>query len=160
VWSGIEWLRNGRPSALGIITGAVAGLATITPASGYASPLGAIAIGAVAGAVCFYGATSLKRRFGYDDALDAFGVHGIGGFTGSIITGVFAASAAGGTEAVAIGRQLGVQLLACAAVTAWSALATAVLLKFVDAAVGLRVGEEQETIGLDLSHHEERGYDY
>src|SRR3990172_546293 len=81
VWCGIEWLRNGRPSTLGIITGAVAGLATITPASGYASPLGAIVIGAVAGAVCFYGATSLKRRFGYDDALDAFGVHGIGGFT-------------------------------------------------------------------------------
>src|SRR3990172_4256002 len=81
VWCGIEWLRNGRPSTLGIITGAVAGLATITPASGYVSPLGAIAIGTVAGVVCFYGATSLKRRFGYDDALDAFGVHGIGGFT-------------------------------------------------------------------------------
>ena len=160
VWSGIEWLRNGRPSTLGIITGAVAGLATITPASGYASPLGAMVIGAIAGAVCFYGATSLKRRFGYDDALDAFGVHGIGGFTGSILTGIFAASAAGGTEPVNIGRQVGVQLLACAATTVWSVLVTAVLLKLVDATVGVRVDEEQEIVGLDLSHHEERGYDY
>jgi Amt family ammonium transporter len=160
VWTGIEWWRNGRPSTLGIITGAVAGLATITPASGYASPLGAIVIGGVAGAVCFYGATSLKRRFGYDDALDAFGVHGVGGFIGSILTGVFAAKAAGGTEAVAIGRQVGVQLLACGATIAWSAAATAILLKLVDAVVGVRVDEDQETIGLDLSHHEERGYDF
>ncbi len=160
VWTAIEWWRNGRPSTLGIITGAVAGLATITPASGYASPLGAMVIGAVAGAVCFYGATSLKRRFGYDDALDAFGVHGIGGFVGSILTGVFAAKAAGGTEAIAIGRQVGVQLLACGAAIAWSAVATTVLLKFVDAVIGVRVDEEQEIVGLDLSHHEERGYDY
>ena len=160
VWTAIEWWRNGRPSTLGIITGAVAGLATITPASGYASPLGAMVIGAVAAIVCFYGATSLKRRFGYDDALDAFGVHGIGGFVGSILTGVFAAKAAGGTEAIAIGRQVGVQLLACAATIAWSAGATVVLLKLVDAVVGVRVDEDQETVGLDLSHHEERGYDY
>ncbi len=160
VWSGIEWLRNGRASTLGIITGAVAGLATITPASGYASPLGAMVIGAVAAAVCFYGATTLKRRFKYDDALDAFGVHGIGGFTGSVLTGVFAATAAGGSEPIAIGRQVGVQLLACGATAAWSAVATAVLLKLIDATVGVRVDEEQETVGLDLSHHEERGYDY
>jgi len=117
-------------------------------------------IGAVAGAVCFYGATSLKRRFGYDDALDAFGVHGIGGFIGSVLTGVFAANAAGGTEAIAIGRQVGVQLLACAATILWSGLATAVIIKVVDATVGIRVDEEKETVGLDLSDHEERGYDY
>ena len=160
VWTLIEWLRNGRPSTLGIITGAVAGLATITPASGYASPLGAIVIGAVAGAVCFYGATSLKRRFGYDDALDAFGVHGIGGLVGSVLTGVFAAKVAGGTEAIAIGRQVGVQLLACAATMVWSALATAVIIKVVDATVGIRVDEEKEMVGLDLSDHEERGYFY
>jgi Amt family ammonium transporter len=160
VWMLIEWLRNGRPSTLGMITGAVAGLATITPASGYASPLGALVIGAVAGAVCFYGATSLKRRFKYDDALDAFGVHGIGGLVGSVLTGVFAAQAAGGTEAIEIGRQVGVQLLACAATIAWSALATAVIIKLVDAAVGIRVDEEKEVVGLDLSDHEERGYDY
>jgi Amt family ammonium transporter len=160
VWTLIEWWRNGRPSTLGIITGAVAGLATITPASGYASPLGAMVIGAVAGVVCFIGATTLKRRFGYDDSLDAFGVHGVGGFVGSILTGVFAAKAAGGSEAISIGHQVGVQLLACAATTAWSAVATYALIKLVDVALGVRVDEEQETVGLDLSHHEERGYDY
>jgi Amt family ammonium transporter len=114
----------------------------------------------VAGAVCFFGATSLKRRFGYDDSLDAFGVHGIGGFVGSILTGVFAAKAAGGTEAIDIGRQVGVQILACAVTTAWSALATLALLKLADATLGVRVDGDQETVGLDLSHHEERGYDY
>jgi Amt family ammonium transporter len=159
VWSGIEWARHGRASVLGIITGAVAGLATITPASGYVGIAGAMAIGAIAAVVCFFSATTLKRRLGYDDSLDAFGVHGVGGVVGSILTGVFASVALGGTERIAIGRQLGVQLLACAAAAAWSGGMSWVLIKVADLAVGVRVDEEQEIVGLDLANHEERGYD-
>jgi Amt family ammonium transporter len=160
VWLFIEWRRHGRPSVLGIITGAVAGLATITPASGFVGPGGAMVIGAVAGAVCFVGATMLKKRFRYDDSLDAFGVHGVGGLVGSVLTGAFGAVALGGTERVAIPRQLLVQLLACAATAAWSGVMTWIAMKVADATVGVRVDEEQETIGLDLTNHEERGYDY
>jgi Amt family ammonium transporter len=159
-WSVVERLRHGRASVLGIITGAVAGLATVTPASGYVGPGGAMAIGAIAGVVCFYSATAMKRRFGYDDSLDAFGVHGVGGLVGSILTGVFASAALGGTEAVGIGRQLGVQLLACAVVAAWSAGASWLLLKLSDATLGLRADDEHQIMGLDLVDHEERGYDY
>src|SRR5512142_2058929 len=114
VWMAVEWVTNGRPSVLGIITGAVAGLATITPASGYVAPGAAILIGAVAAVVCFVAATTVKRRLGYDDSLDAFGVHGVGGFVGSVLTGAFASVSLGGSESISIGRQLGVQLLACA----------------------------------------------
>jgi len=160
VWLFVEWWKHGRPSVLGIITGAVAGLATITPASGYAGPAGAMVIGAVAGVVCFLGATILKRRMGYDDSLDAFGVHGVGGLVGSILTGVFAAASLGGTESFAVARQVAVQALACAATAAWSGVMTWVALKASDALLGARVGEEQEVIGLDLTNHEERGYDY
>jgi ammonium transporter, Amt family len=160
VWLFIEWFRHGRPSVLGIITGAVGGLATITPASGYAGPGGAMAIGAVAAVVCFLAATALKRRAGYDDSLDAFGVHGVGGFVGSILTGVFASSALGGTETISIGRQVGVQLLACVVTTVWSGGMTWLAIRIADAALGARVDEEQETVGLDLTNHEERGYDY
>jgi Amt family ammonium transporter len=159
VWSFIEWQRHGRASVLGIITGAVAGLATITPASGYVGVAGAMAIGAIAAVVCFFSATSLKRRLGYDDSLDAFGVHGVGGLVGSILTGVFASVALGGSESISIGRQLGVQLLACAVTAAWSGGMTWVLVKAADLALGLRVDDEQEMIGLDLTNHEERGYD-
>jgi Amt family ammonium transporter len=159
-WSVVERWRHGRASVLGIITGAVAGLATVTPASGYVGIGGAMAIGLVAGIVCFYAATAMKRRFGYDDSLDAFGVHGVGGLVGSILTGVFATAALGGTEQVGVGRQLGVQLLACAAVAAWSAAASWVLLKVSDVALGLRADDEQQIMGLDLVDHEERGYDY
>jgi Amt family ammonium transporter len=159
-WSVVERWRHGRASVLGIITGAVAGLATVTPASGFVGVGGAMAIGAIAGVVCFLGATALKRRFGYDDSLDAFGVHGVGGIVGSILTGAFASTALGGTEPVAIGRQLGIQLLACAVTAAWSAGATWLLLKVADASLGLRADEEQEITGLDLIDHEERGYDY
>jgi len=159
VWSLIEWQRQGRPSVLGIITGAVAGLATITPASGYVGVGGAMAIGAAAAVVCFFSATTLKRRLGYDDSLDAFGVHGVGGLLGSILTGVFASVTLGGTESISITRQVGVQLLACAAAGAWSAGMTWVLMKVADVALGVRADEDQETIGLDLTSHEERGYD-
>jgi Amt family ammonium transporter len=155
----VEWLKHGRPSVLGIITGAVAGLATVTPASGYVGVGGAMAIGAVSAVVCFFAATSVKRRLGYDDSLDAFGVHGVGGFVGSILTGVFASTAWGGSETIDVARQLGVQALACLVVGAWSAGITWAAFRLADALAGARVEEEHELIGLDLANHEERGYD-
>ncbi|HEX9051526.1 MAG TPA: ammonium transporter [Anaeromyxobacter sp.] len=159
VWMLVEWVRHGRPSVLGVITGAVAGLATVTPASGYVGVAGAMAIGAIAAVVCFFSATTLKRYLGYDDSLDAFGVHGVGGFVGSVLTGVFASAALGGTESIAVGRQVGIQLLACAVAAAWSGLVTWGAFALADALVGARVDEEQEMMGLDLTNHEERGYD-
>jgi Amt family ammonium transporter len=160
VWLFVEWYRHGRPSVLGMITGAVAGLATITPASGYASVGGAMAIGALAAVVCFFAATSFKRWAGYDDSLDAFGVHGVGGFLGSVLTGIFAAASFGGSENISAMHQFGVQLLACAATALWSGVITWVALKVSDVAFRARADEEQESVGLDLAHHEERGYDY
>jgi ammonium transporter, Amt family len=159
VWSLLEWYRHGRPSVLGIITGAVAGLATVTPASGYVGIAGAMAIGVVAAVVCFFSATTLKRRLGYDDSLDAFGVHGVGGLVGSILTGVFASASLGGTESIHVGRQVGVQLLACAVTAAWSGGVSWALFKVADKVLGVRADEERELVGLDLSDHEERGYD-
>jgi ammonium transporter, Amt family len=159
VWMIIEWIRHGRPSVLGIITGAVAGLATVTPASGYVGIAGAMAIGTVAAVVCFFSATSIKKRFGYDDSLDAFGVHGVGGFVGSILTGVFASVAYGGTETISIPRQVGVQALACVVTAAWSGVVTWGAFALADRVVGARVEEEHELLGLDLTNHEERGYD-
>ena len=159
VWTALEWTRHGRASVLGIITGAVAGLATITPASGYVGVAGAMAIGGIAAVVCFFSATTIKRGLGYDDSLDAFGVHGVGGAIGSLLTGVFASVALGGTERIAIGRQVGVQLLACAVAAAWSGGMSWVLMKVADLVIGVRVDEEQEQIGLDITDHEERGYD-
>jgi Amt family ammonium transporter len=159
VWMLVEWVRHGRPSVLGVITGAVAGLATVTPASGYVGVAGAMTIGAISAVVCFFSATTIKRRLGYDDSLDAFGVHGVGGLVGSILTGVFASVALGGSESISIGRQLGVQLLACAVAAAWSGAATWGAFALADAVLGARVDEEHEMIGLDLADHEERGYD-
>ena len=159
VWMLVEWVSHGRPSVLGAITGAVAGLATVTPASGYVGIAGAMAIGAVAAVVCFFSATTVKRRLGYDDSLDAFGVHGVGGFVGSILTGAFASVALGGSESISIGRQLGVQLLACGVTAAWSGAVTWGAFALADRVLGARVDDEQELIGLDLTNHEERGYD-
>jgi Amt family ammonium transporter len=159
-WSVVERWRHGRASVLGIITGAVAGLATVTPASGFVGLGGAMAIGAIAGVGCFFSATAMKRRFGYDDSLDAFGVHGVGGIVGSILTGLFGSALLGGTEPFSIGRQLGVQLLACVVVGAWSGGATWLLLRLSDKLLGVRADGEQEIMGLDLTEHEERGYDY
>jgi Amt family ammonium transporter len=160
VWLFVEWRRHGRPSVLGIITGAVAGLATITPGSGFVGAGGALVIGLAAGLLCFLGATSLKRRLGYDDSLDAFGVHGVGGLVGSILTGAFAATALGGSEPLAVSHQLGVQVVACAATAGWSAALTWLCIKIADLALSVRVDDEQEVVGLDLTAHEERGYDY
>ena len=156
-WLFVEWGAKGKPSVLGIISGAVAGLVAITPASGYVDATGALVIGAVAGAVCYVGATSLKRALGYDDSLDAFGVHGVGGIVGAVLTGVFARESIGGTAGLIEGNagQVLTQVWGIVATVAWSAVATFVILKVVDLVVGLRVDEEVERDGLDIAMHGE-----
>jgi len=158
----IEWTKHGKPSALGAATGAVAGLVAITPASGSCGPLGALVIGLVAGAVCFWGATSLKKMAGYDDSLDAFGVHGIGGIVGALLTGVFAAPALGGQgfgDGVAgIGGQVAAQGMSVVFTLVYGGIVSAVILKALDATVGLRVSSEEEEMGLDVALHGEEGY--
>ncbi|MBF0160886.1 MAG: ammonium transporter [Magnetococcales bacterium] len=161
-WMFVEWGIHGKPSALGIVTGAVAGLVAITPASGYVSPMAALVIGAVAGLLCFWGATALKRKMGYDDSLDAFGVHGVGGIVGAVLTGVFASKDLGGvgfaTGINTLSEQVVAQLVGVGATVVYCAIVTFILLKVVDLVTGLRVDLEQETVGLDLSLHDERGY--
>ena len=158
-WMFIEWIKHGKPSVLGIVTGAVGGLVAITPASGTVGPMGALVIGFASGAVCFWGATSLKAKLGYDDSLDAFGVHGIGGIVGALLTGVFTAAALGGSGMdVGIGMQVWKQFLSIVITILWSGVLSFIILKIVDAIVGLRVEEDDERMGLDLSQHNERGY--
>jgi Amt family ammonium transporter len=160
-WMFSEWASHGKPSVLGIVSGAVAGLVAITPASGTVGPIGALAIGAAAGVICFLAATRLKRRFGYDDSLDVFGVHAVGGIVGAILTGAFAFPALGGVwdpGDATIGGQVWVQVKSVAFTVLYSGTITWVLLKLVDAVMGLRVTDEEETIGLDLALHDERGY--
>jgi Amt family ammonium transporter len=169
-WSGAEWLRNGKPSALGAISGAVAGLVAITPAAGFVSPMSALIIGLIAGVFCFWMVTKVKSRFGYDDSLDAFGVHGAGGTIGALLTGIFASSVINPIFKDVNGNVLpsglfegnAHQLLnQCAGVAiAWvlGIVGTLVLLTIVDKVVGLRVTEEHEIQGLDLSQHGEEGY--
>ena len=159
-WMVIEWIRR-KPSVLGIATGAIAGLAAVTPASGYVGPFGGFAIGVVAGGVCYLAATSLKQKLGYDDSLDVFGVHGVGGFVGTLLAAVFASPIFGGKiEGHAILPQLGTQLLACLVAIVYTAAVSFGLLKAVDAWLGLRVDTDTETKGLDLTLHEESGYNY
>jgi Amt family ammonium transporter len=158
-WMLVEWSKHGKPSVLGIVTGAVAGLVAITPASGHVGPMGALAIGFASGIVCFWGATSLKQSLGYDDSLDAFGVHGIGGIVGCVLTGIFAAKGLGGLEDINIGEQLLAQVLSIIFTVIYCGVLSWVILKIVDATVGLRVDETHELEGLDLSLHDERGYD-
>ncbi|MGA9334642.1 MAG: ammonium transporter [Rudaea sp.] len=161
-WMAIEWSLHKKPSVLGIASGAVAGLVAITPAAGTCGPLGAVAIGAFAGLFCFLATSRLKRALGYDDSLDAFGVHGVGGIVGALLTGVFASAALGGAglaDGVAsIGAQVGRQLLGVAVTIVLSAVVSYVLLKTIDATLGLRVDADEETQGLDLALHDERGY--
>ena len=160
-WMLIEWLRYGKPSALGAVTGMVAGLGTITPASGFVGPAGALVIGIAAGAVCLFATTFMKQKLKIDDTLDVFPVHGVGGALGTILTGVFASSALGvfsGQEGISIPSQLGVQALGVLVVVAYTAAGTWVLLKITGAVVGNRVSDEEETEGLDLVAHNERGY--
>ncbi|MDO8695576.1 MAG: ammonium transporter [Pseudomonas sp.] len=158
-WMFAEWLTHGKPSALGIASGVVAGLVAITPAAGTCGPMGAIVIGLSAGVICFFCATSLKRKLGYDDSLDAFGVHGIGGIVGALLTGVFAAPALGGFGTVEdIPAQLFIQFKGVAFTIGYTAIVTYVILKVIDLVMGLRVTDEEETVGLDLALHNERGY--
>ncbi len=156
-WMFAEWLKLGRPSILGIISGAIAGLVAITPASGFVDPRGALIIGLVAGVVCFWASTSLKKRLGYDDSLDVFGIHGVGGITGALLTGVFAVEAIGGTPGMLEGNtgQIMTQIYSILATLVWSGGATFVILKILDLTVGLRVSEEQERDSLDIQLHGE-----
>lgn len=156
-WMFAEWIALGKPSVLGIISGAISGLVAITPASGYVDPSGALVIGLVAGIACFWAATSLKNKLGYDDSLDVFGVHGIGGMVGALLTGVFAVEAIGGTPGLFEGNpgQVLIQLQGIGATIVYSAIATFVILKVVDAVIGLRVDMETEVAGLDLNLHGE-----
>jgi Amt family ammonium transporter len=160
-WMFIEWKRFGKPSVLGIVTGMVAGLGTITPASGFVGPVGALVIGVTAGIVCFYATQYVKRTLIIDDSLDVFPVHGIGGITGSLLTGVFAASSLGGlglAEGVSIINQVSIQALAIVVTVFWSALFSYLILKGLDKWIGLRVTPDQEVQGLDQVLHEETGY--
>jgi Amt family ammonium transporter len=160
-WMAIEWARFGKPSVLGFATGAIAGLAAITPGAGTVGPAGALAIGVVSGMACFVGATSLKRWGGYDDSLDAFGVHGVGGLLGTLAVGVFASDRFGGQLAgLEIGRQLGVQALCAALTIAWSVGVSWLLLRVLAATIGLRADEGEERHGLDVSLHNESGYNF
>jgi Amt family ammonium transporter len=160
-WMLSEWVRYGKPSTLGVVTGVVAGLGTITPASGFVGPGGAVVIGFVAGLVCFQATQLLKRVLHVDDSLDVSPVHGVGGVVGSLLTAVFASTSLGGagfTLQKSMVAQLGVQALGVAATAAWCALLTWAILKVLDATLGLRVSDEKESEGLDLSEHGERGY--
>jgi Amt family ammonium transporter len=160
-WMIAEWTRYGKPSVLGIVTGMVAGLGTITPASGFVGPMGAVAIGLAAGTLCFFATQFLKRKLEIDDSLDVSPVHGVGGVLGTVLTGVFGAVALGGVGfpvQEGIAAQVGVQALGVVACAAWCGLATWVILKVIGAVSKLRVAEEQETEGLDLVEHGERGY--
>jgi Amt family ammonium transporter len=161
-WAVIEWITRKRPTALGIISGAVAGLVAITPASGYVGPLAAMAIGAVASAVCYLAVVLVKNRLGYDDSLDAFGVHGVGGMVGALLTGFFATTAINpaGADGLFYGNAMLAlkQLAAVAVCAAFSFVMSWVLLKIIDKTMGLRVKEDQENIGLDLTQHRESAY--
>ena len=159
-WMTSEWIKFGKPSVLGIVTGMVAGLGTITPASGFVGPGGGLIIGLVAGFACFWATQTVKRKFEIDDSLDVFPVHGVGGFIGLLLTAVFAASLGGQglPEGATVVSQLAVQLTGAVATIVWCGVITLVLLKIIDAILGLRVTEEEETEGLDLTLHDERGY--
>jgi Amt family ammonium transporter len=168
-WSFAEWMSKGKPSMLGAASGAVAGLVAITPACGYVGPMGAIVIGLLAGVVCLWGVNGLKRLLGADDSLDVFGVHGVGGILGALLTGVFAAPSLGGTgvfnyvtNAVSpdysIMDQVWIQAQAVGTTIIWSGVVSVIAYKLVDVVVGLRVSEDEEREGLDISSHGESAY--
>jgi Amt family ammonium transporter len=164
-WGAVEWIRNGKPSALGAISGAVAGLVAITPASGFVGPMSALLIGLFAGAFCYFMVAKVKARFGYDDSLDAFGVHGAGGTIGALLTGVFATSTVNpifGNKGVGLLDGNYHQLLnqGIGVLIAWllGGVGTLAILKLVDVVIGVRVSPEHEVQGLDLSQHGEEGY--
>jgi len=159
-WVLVEWVHRGRPTALGLASGAVAGLVGITPAAGFVGPLSSIVIGLGAGILCYFAVTALKPMFGYDDSLDVFGIHGIGGIWGAIATGLFAF---GDNKGLFFGggfEQTWIQIISVVATIVFAAVVTFIILKIVDAVIGLRVSEEEETMGLDLAVHGEKGYNF
>ncbi|MHB8236526.1 MAG: ammonium transporter [Acidithiobacillus ferrivorans] len=160
-WMFAEWLARGKPTVLGMTSGAVAGLVAITPASGFVGPMGALWIGLVAGAICFWAAVYLKNQLGYDDSLDAFGVHAIGGIIGALLTGVFAVKAIGGTAGVLEGNtgQLLIQATGVGVTIVYDAIVSFIILKAIDWTLGLRVKDEQEREGLDITQHGEQVYE-
>lgn len=151
-----EWAYRGKPSLLGMISGAIAGLVGITPGSGFVEPLPALAIGIAAGLVCFWSVTILKRKLGYDDALDGWGVHGVGGIVGALLTGVFATARVTGTDLPPVMTQVGIQALSVIATLVYGGLMSGVILYVIDKVMGLRVSADDEQIGLDLALHGER----
>ncbi len=161
-WIAVEASAKGKPSLLGIASGAVAGLVAVTPAAGLSGPMGAIMLGLVAGAVCYIACTTVKNALGYDDALDVFGIHGVGGIVGAIGTGIVAAPMLGGVGAAdfSIPGQVWTQIVAVALTIVWTGIGSLLLFKLVDLVVGLRVTAEQEREGLDLADHGERAYNY
>ena len=164
-WMFYEWVKFGKPTALGTVTGMIAGLGTITPASGFVGPAGALVIGILAGIVCFNAVILIKQKWKIDDSLDVFPVHGVGGILGTILAGIFASSelglfsGQGLAEGMTIASQLNIQLIGVASTFAYTAVATYIILKVVDRITGLRVSAEEEQQGLDIVSHEERGYD-
>jgi Amt family ammonium transporter len=170
-WMFVEWLVKGKPSMLGIASGAVAGLVAITPACGFVGPMGAIVLGIIAGIICLWGVSGLKKMFGYDDSLDVFGVHGIGGIIGALGTAVFCSPSLGGTgvydyvanafpppEAYSIGTQFVSQAWGVGTTLVWSGVVAAIAYKVVDLVIGLRVPEDKEREGLDITEHGETAY--
>ncbi len=159
-WMFAEWMLRGKPSMLGIASGVVAGLVAITPGAGLVGPMGAIVLGAIAGVVCLWGVTGLKKALGYDDTLDVFGIHGIGGIVGAIGTGIFVSPALGGVgvDGYSMGGQLATQATGVLVTVVWSGVVSLVTFKLIDMTMGLRVSEEQEREGLDTASHGERAY--
>ncbi|MGK2286932.1 ammonium transporter [Pedomonas sp. V897] len=161
-WLFVEWAVKGKASLLGIVSGVIAGLVAVTPAAGFAGPVGSIVLGAIASVVCFFFCTTIKNKLGYDDSLDVFNIHGVGGIIGSILTGVLVAPSLGGTgiDDFNMGHQLWIQTKATVVGVAWSAVVSAVLYFIIDKTIGLRVTTDEEREGLDLSTHGERAYHY
>lgn len=161
-WMVVEWIRSGKPTAVGIATGAVAGLVAITPASGTAGPMGALLIGVAAGVLCYFASTTLKKALGYDDSLDVFGVHCIGGITGAMLTGLVAAGFMGGAgiNAESVGAQIWIQAKGVVVTIIWSGVVSFVALKGIDLFIGIRAKDEDQVIGLDQTHHGESGYNF
>ena len=155
-WMAAEWMYRGKPSLLGMISGAIAGLVGITPGSGFVEPLPALLIGLIAGLVCFWSVTILKRKLGYDDALDGWGVHGVGGIVGALLTGVFATARVTGTDLPPVLTQVGIQALSVIATLVYGGIMSAGILYLIDKVMGLRVSADDEQIGLDLALHGER----
>jgi len=164
-WMFYEWVKFGKPTALGMVTGIIAGLGTITPASGFVGPAGALVIGFLAGVVCFNAVIFVKQKLKIDDSLDVFPVHGVGGIIGTLLAGIFAASSLGIfsgqglAEGMTISSQLGVQFLGVVSTILYTAVATYVILKIIEPITGLRVSDDEEQQGIDITSHEEKGYD-